>query len=221
MRVFIFIFFPFPIGKGVFRSMDSHRPYKICLKINAKMCVKEIQGEICVLPQIFLCGHWAQKRPSNNALGLSSVAGPAAAVTGGLTWMLSCLLCSALCSSRRLPLRVLSFTASCSASSFVWALPSRSRFSLWTESSDKATTFCSISTSMFWSNRNEDDIHTPCGSHKDPFTHRNATPPSSSLEDCAFGVFPYFSDRPGERLCIFKNSLSFLIFFSSLSLGII
>lgn len=70
--------------------------------------------------------------------------------------MLTCLSWSTLCSSRRLPFSVLSFTASCSASSLVWAFPSISKFSLCTDNSDKATTFCSISTSMFCSSKNKD-----------------------------------------------------------------
>lgn len=70
--------------------------------------------------------------------------------------MLICLSWRTLCNSKRLPLSVLSFIASCSASSLVWAFPSIRRFSLCTDSSDKATTFCSISTSMFWSSKNKE-----------------------------------------------------------------
>lgn len=112
---------------------------------------------------------------------------------GALTWMLSCLSCSALCSSRRLPLRVLSFTASCSASSLVCALPSSSRFSLCTESSDKATTFCSISTSMFWSNRNDNEIHTSSRTLQRPFLMSKPNTSSvfrqKNMPSCFFPTF--------------------------------
>lgn len=72
------------------------------------------------------------------------------------TWMLICLSWRTLCSSKRLPFKVLSFIANCSASSLVWVFPSMSKFSLCTDSSDKATTFCSISKSMFCSSENKE-----------------------------------------------------------------
>lgn len=72
------------------------------------------------------------------------------------TWMLICLSCSILCSSSRLPFSVRNFLASCSASSLFSGWPSSRRFSLCLESSERASTFSSISSSMFCrSNRSE------------------------------------------------------------------
>lgn len=132
----------------------------------------------------------AQKRPATHE-DPAVLAAPSLYRGWSLTWMFSCLSCRALWSSRRLPLRVLSFTASCSASSFVWALPSSSRLSLWTESSDRATTFCSISTSMFWDHRNKGEIHTPFRPLQRPFP---AVKSNTSLcllsKNTSSGLFP-------------------------------
>ncbi|TNN53322.1 hypothetical protein EYF80_036476 [Liparis tanakae] len=58
-----------------------------------------------------------------------------------------------LCSSSRLHFNMPNFPAKCSASSRVSARPSSSRLSLCMVSSDRASTFSSISSSMFCSSR--------------------------------------------------------------------
>lgn len=157
----------------------------------------------------------SQKKQTSNAQTFSSLCSIALLpVAGALTWMLSCLSCSALCSSRRLPLRVLSFTASCSASSFVWALPSNIRFSLWTESSDKATTFCSISTSMFWNHRNKNEIHTPCQPLQRLFlTEKHNTFLVFHQKNMPSRFFPSFPTALKSSIQIFCNSLSLIFLF--------
>lgn len=154
---FHFLFFSYA---AIFRCLHSNNSYKTYLKTYSRLCKAGMYISTHHSPAVpFTC---RVLRGQTSHMQRCSVHGCS------LTWMCSCLSCSALCSSRRLSLRVLSFTDSCSASSFVWALPSSSRFSLWTESSDKATTFCSISTSMFWNNRNKAEIHKPCQSLQRP-----------------------------------------------------
>lgn len=70
-----------------------------------------------------------------------------------------CLSCSILCSSSRLPFNVRNFLANCSASCLVSVRSvSSSRFSLCMDSSDRAVTFSSISSSMFCSTRRREAI---------------------------------------------------------------
>lgn len=70
-----------------------------------------------------------------------------------LTWRSSCLSCSILCNSNKPLFSVCNLAAKRSASPLVCVRPSSSRVSLCRDSSDRADTFSSISSSMFCRSR--------------------------------------------------------------------
>ena len=87
-----------------------------------------------------------------------------------------CLSCSILCSSSRPPFNVRNFLANCSASCLVSVRSvSSSRFSLCMDSSDRAVTFSSISSSMFCSTRRREAISNMMTA-KDPPDAQGARP---------------------------------------------
>lgn len=75
-----------------------------------------------------------------------------------VTWMFICLSCSILCSSNKPPFNVRNLLVNSSASSLISVRPSSRRFSLCMDSSDNASTFSSISNSMFCSSRRREAI---------------------------------------------------------------